>query len=415
MEEDEEMPYEVEVEVERDNNEVEIIMEEDSTGVEVPRQSQATIPVNQQQSEAISSAGATGEPATSFIRSSHGIAPMPRQQQQQHLLLPQQGYEEGGDDCIVPSTPTLFVPRRGDSFGEAVSSPQVPQARFTFGDSSAPTTASSTPALTTPAGSVVRTIFGSSSTSVNQVVQESLDDNRIDLTQLEDAGTGRSVPTTPLQVSPAADIPPSTSSSQTEEQETTVSVTPVIVASGDNVEDSSISNVRIVGIDDQQRISTEPTESSATPSEGISSDSEKRSEETTRVSIVSEENVTDTAEAIEESSELADDDVEEESREAEASPSSNTRQRTMAAHLAATAASTNSNRGVQARRSQRAPFRAARGNRPTPIIWESQQPDRGQNVMRGHATRGTNNEGVRGGRGTRGRRMRSKYPYTRYS
>lgn len=87
IEEEEEMPYEVEVEVERDNNEVEIIMEEDSS-VEISRQGQAIIPTSQQQSEAISSAGPTGEPATSFTAvSSRGIAPMPRQQQQQHLLL----------------------------------------------------------------------------------------------------------------------------------------------------------------------------------------------------------------------------------------------------------------------------------------------------------------------------------------
>lgn len=99
----------------------------------------------------------------------------------------------------------MFVPRR-DGFGEAVSSPQVPQGRFTFGDPSAPTTASLTPSLTTPSGSVSRTIFGSSSSTV---AQDSLDDGRIDLTQLEDGGTGRSVPTTPLQVSPAADLPPS--------------------------------------------------------------------------------------------------------------------------------------------------------------------------------------------------------------
>jgi len=100
------------------------------------------------------------------------------------------------------------VPRR-DGFGEAVSSPQVPQGRFTFGDPSAPTTASSAPSLTTPTGSATRTIFGSSNSAVTQVVQESLDDSRIDLVQLEDGGTGRSVPTTPLQVSPAADLPPS--------------------------------------------------------------------------------------------------------------------------------------------------------------------------------------------------------------
>lgn len=42
-----------------------------------------------------------------------------------------------------------------------------------------------------------------------QGVQESLDDSRMDLAQMEDGGTGRSVPTTPLQVSPAADLPPS--------------------------------------------------------------------------------------------------------------------------------------------------------------------------------------------------------------
>ncbi|XP_012058672.1 PREDICTED: nucleoprotein TPR [Atta cephalotes] len=266
IEEEEEMPYEVEVEVERDNNEVEIIMEEDSTSVEISRQGQAIIPANQQQSEAISSAGPTAEPATSFTAmSSRGIAPMPRQQQQQHLLLPQQGYEDGGDDCIVPSTPTLFVPRR-DGFGEAVSSPQVPQGRFTFGDSSTPTTASSTPSLTTSTGSNTR-IFGSTNSAV---VQESLDDSRMDLTQLEDGGTGRSVPTTPLQVSPAADLPPSTSSSQSEEQENTVTHVTVTATSGDNIEDSNIPSIHIVGVDDQQRGSTEATESSATPSEGIS-------------------------------------------------------------------------------------------------------------------------------------------------
>ncbi|EFN88236.1 Nucleoprotein TPR [Harpegnathos saltator] len=367
MEEEEEMPYEVEVEVERDNNEVEIIMEEDSTSVEVPRQAQAIIPTNQQQSEAISSAGPTGEPPTSFTaRSSRGIAPMPRQQQQQHLLLPQQGYEDGGDDCIVPSTPTLFVPRRGDGFGEAVSSPQVPQGRFTFGDSSAPTTASSTPSLTTPTGSTTRTIFGSSSSTVAQVVQESLDDSRMDLTQLEDGGTGRSVPTTPLQVSPAADLPPSTSSGQSEEQETIVTPISATATSGDNAEEPNIPSIRIVGADDQQRGSTEATESNVMPSEGVSSDIEKRSEEP--VALASgDDDAVDTAEVTEETaSELVEDDVEEESREAEASPSSNTRQRTLAASLA-TASASNGNRGVTVRRSPRSSFRAARGARPTPI------------------------------------------------
>ncbi|XP_020297083.1 nucleoprotein TPR-like isoform X2 [Pseudomyrmex gracilis] len=403
--EEEEETYEVEVE--RDTNEVEIIMEEDSTSVEVPRQGQTSIPTNQQQSEAISSAGPTGEPPTSFTARSRGIAPMPRQQQQQHLLLPPQGYEDGGDDCIVPSTPTLFVPRR-DGFGEAVSSPQVPQGRFTFGDPSAPTTASLTPSLTTPSGSVSRTIFGSSSSTV---AQDSLDDGRIDLTQLEDGGTGRSVPTTPLQVSPAADLPPSTSSGQSEEQETNVSVTPVTATSGDTIEESNIPSIRIVGTDEQQRGQTEATESSTTPS--VSSDNQKRTEEPALTS--GEDDTVDTVEATEEAgSELVEDEVEEESREAEASPSSNTRQRAMSASVAAS--DTNNSRGVTVRRSPRSTsFRVARGARPTPIVWGESQSGRGQTVMRGHATtRGATNEGGRG-RGTRGRRMRSKFPYGRYS
>ncbi|XP_031825954.1 nuclear basket protein megator isoform X2 [Nomia melanderi] len=417
MEEEEEMPYEVEGEVERDNNEVEIIMGEDSTSVEVPRQAQVTVPTNQQQqqSEAISSAGPTGEPATSFTtRSSRGIAPMPRQQQQQHLLLPQQGYEDGGDDSIVPSTPTLFVPRRGDGFGEAVSSPQVPQGRFTFGDSSAPTTASSTPSLSTPSGSAARTIFGSSSSNVAQVVQESMDDSRMDLTQLEDGGTGRSVPTTPLQVSPAADLPPSTSSGPSEEQETLVSVTPASVTGttvGDASEEPAIPSIRVVGVDDQQHSQTEIITESMTPTEGMSSESEKRTEEAGPL-MSGEDDAVDTGEGTEEpGSDIVEDEVEEESREAEACPSSNTRHRRMAAVAAAAAATTpaNGTRTATARRSSRSPFRTARGTRPTPIVWENQS-----GRVRGHAARGANNETGRG-RGTRGRRMRSKYPsYARF-
>ncbi|XP_033299172.1 nucleoprotein TPR [Bombus bifarius] len=418
MEEEEEIPYEVEVEVERDNNEVEIIMGEDSTSVEVPRQTQVTVPTNQQQqqSEAISSAEPTGEPPTSFgTRSSRGIAPMPRQQQQQHLLLPQQGYEDGGDDSIVPSTPTLFVPRRGDGFGEAVSSPQVPQGRFTFGDSSAPTTASSTPSLSTPSGSATRTIFGSSSSGVAQVIQESMDDTRMDLVQLEDGGTGRSVPTTPLQVSPAADLPPSTSSGPSEEQETPVSVTPVsVTGTTDVTEEPTIPSIRVLGVDDQQHNQTEMiTESiSTTPTEGMSSEGEKRTDETGPL-ISGDDDAVDTGEGTEEpGSDIVEDEVEE-SREAEASPSSNTRQRAMAAANAAAAA--NGARGATARRSARSQDRfRTRGSRPTPIVWESQQPGgRGQSVMRGHATRGANSETGRG-RGTRGRRMRSKYSYARF-
>lgn len=46
---------------------------------------------------------------------------------------------------IVPSTPTLFVPRRSDGFGEAVSSPHVPICgRFTFNETVPPSNIGST-------------------------------------------------------------------------------------------------------------------------------------------------------------------------------------------------------------------------------------------------------------------------------
>lgn len=104
---------------------------------------------------------------------------------------------------------------------------------------------------------------------------------------------------------------------------------------------------------------------------GVISEGEKRVEEPV-VLASGEDDTVDTVEATEEAgSELVEDEVEEENREAEASPSSNTRQRTMAASLAA-AGDSNSARGVTVRRSPRSPFRAARGARPTPIVWESQ-------------------------------------------
>ncbi|XP_051174649.1 nucleoprotein TPR-like isoform X2 [Leptopilina boulardi] len=384
MEEEEELPYGVEVEGEGDNNEVEIIMEEDTAGVEVPRQVQPAIAASQQQqqSEAISSAGPSGEPP-SFARSARGIAPMPRQQQQQHLLLPQQGYEDGGDDCIVPSTPTLFVPRRGDGFGEAVSSPQVPQGRFTFGDQSAPTTASSTPSLTTSSGTAARTIFGSSAPGVAQVVQEGMDDTRMDLTQLEDGGTGRSVPTTPLQVSPAADMPPSTSSEPSEEQEAPVSMilerTPAAV---DSNEDTSIPSNRLV-TEEQDRTQPEIIADSdnVAPMENIGSEAEKQNEEAgaSGSGVGEDDNVDAGVDASEEAGlEIVEDDSKEENREAEASPSVNTRQRALlaAAALAAAGSSSVPVRGGTARRAARTPFRTNRGARPTPIIWDNSQSNR---------------------------------------
>lgn len=78
--------------------------------------------------------GVTLSQAASSFPRNRSIAPLSRSTQQSHLLLPH-GFEETGDDGIVPSTPTLYVPRRTDGFGEAVSSPHVPSGRFTFNES----------------------------------------------------------------------------------------------------------------------------------------------------------------------------------------------------------------------------------------------------------------------------------------
>lgn len=82
--------------------------------------------------------GGQSSEATSshMLRRPAAITPLSRQQQ---LLLPQ-NYEDAGDDSIVPSTPTLFLPHRLDGFGEAVSSPHVPSTggRFTFVESGTP-------------------------------------------------------------------------------------------------------------------------------------------------------------------------------------------------------------------------------------------------------------------------------------
>lgn len=109
---------------------------------------------------------------------------------------------------------------------------------------------------------------------------------------------------------------------------------------------------------------------------GVSSEGEKRPEEPSLTS--GEDDTVDTVEVTEEAgSDLVEDEVEEESREAEASPSSNTRQRAMAASLA-TASDPNSGRGITVRRSPRSTFRVARGARPTPIVWGDNQSGRGE-------------------------------------
>jgi len=112
----------------------------------------------------------------------------------------------------------------------------------------------------------------------------------------------------------------------------------------------------------------------------VSSEGEKRPEEPMTLAS-GEDDTVDTVEVTEEAgSDLVEDEVEEESREAEASPSSNTRQRTMAASLA-TASDPNGARGMTVRRSPRSTFRVARGARPTPIVWGDNQSGRGEKMV----------------------------------
>lgn len=136
-------------------------------------------------------------------------------QQQQNLMI---SYEETGDDSIVPSTPTLYVPRRADGF-EAVSSPhpQVQQAaRFTFSDSASRT----------------------------NLQAEGLDDTRVDLTQMEESSS-RSVPSVsqPNLMSAQREVTgPTESSSSTSVSGETAIVQPI---AGTSATEASVPEINI--------------------------------------------------------------------------------------------------------------------------------------------------------------------------
>lgn len=124
------------------------------------------------------------------------VAPLSSRQSQ--LVLPH-GLEDG-DDCIVPSTPTLYVPRRSDGFGEAVSSPHVPSSgRFTFSEST--TQSNMTVSSEVVPEQTLETVNVDDSSMNFRCQCEFL------ITDFIVSGTGRSVPTTPLQSSPQEGIP----------------------------------------------------------------------------------------------------------------------------------------------------------------------------------------------------------------
>ncbi|XP_057373674.1 nucleoprotein TPR-like [Daphnia carinata] len=137
-------------------------------------ESEAFVPVN------------TNEAASSDV-SQATIRPPPREDRLPSFGRNTLAFEDVGDDGIVPSTPVLLRPRTNDGFAEAVSSPQV-NTRFVFG---------TVPELS--AGT-------SHSNAPSHLESQGMEDTRMDLSQLEE-NSGRSVPSTPLQVSPHDELP----------------------------------------------------------------------------------------------------------------------------------------------------------------------------------------------------------------
>lgn len=94
---------------------------------QVTDNSQQTPETQQIQAISASDAGPSSIQQNQVWRNASGQAqptaqpqtPTQQTAQQQSQMI----YEESGDG-IVPSTPTLYVPRRADGFSEAVSSPQ---------------------------------------------------------------------------------------------------------------------------------------------------------------------------------------------------------------------------------------------------------------------------------------------------
>ncbi|XP_050308541.1 nucleoprotein TPR isoform X2 [Anthonomus grandis grandis] len=344
---------------EEGGNEVDVI--DDSS--EVPNQSEpqaAEEEIEQQaQSEAISSGtDATAGPSSSDISArapvmhttpysrSRLVPPLPSYRQQLD--------ESALDDGIVPSTPTLFAPRRSDGFGEAVSSPHVPSSatgRFTFNDAplaNVPPTRSEPP----------------------------VPEHSLEVPQADDNSTGRSVPTTPLQSSPQESIP-SVVDDQRDRQTTQSSDAeiPQIMISPDEDQATEGSSEEVMGPPGQAGTSSEEPRQheEAEGDDGVSSEGEKQP-------------------SLEEG--------EEEGREAEASPSPvEVRRPTRSS-------------GPSARRSVRM-SPASRGSRvggPTPIVWGDQRQMSPQRQMHG----GRGQAGFSGNRSAPRRPRRMQRPYGRF-
>ena len=148
------------------------------------------------ESEAFILAGSSQAPAAgSLLSPVASLRPPPREDRLPSFGRNTLPYEDVIDDGIVPSTPVLLRPRTNDGFAEAVSSPQV-NTRFVFG---------SIPDLSLPSGSGTSAQHG----IISHLESQGMEDTRMDLSQLEDSA-GRSVPSTPVHVSPLSEMPSNT-------------------------------------------------------------------------------------------------------------------------------------------------------------------------------------------------------------
>ncbi|XP_060520751.1 nucleoprotein TPR isoform X2 [Cylas formicarius] len=324
---------------EEGGNEVEVI--EDSS--EVPNRSENLQGENseqQAQSEAISSGtdGSSGRVTISQASTSAFTTTPPHSRSRLVAPLPYRQLgsildDAGLDDGIVPSTPTLFVPRRSDGFGEAISSPHVPSSapgRFTFNES---------PLVAGPSGGAA---------------SEAVPEQTLEVNQPDDNSTGRSVPTTPLQSSPQESI---TGGSEDAER-----------AGASTQSDAETPGALInADTDDENRGEGSSEECMGPPPQaGPSSDSAQQTEKV-------DENEAEDGVSSEGEKPPSTEEGEEEGREAEASPSTNSKSRMRGA-------------GPSARRSTRLSL-PTRGHRSGPVhlVWENQRasPSRQQERNRG--------------------------------
>ena len=194
--------------------------------------------------------------STSVTASPHApsLRPPPREDRLPSFGRNTLAYEDGGDDGIVPSTPVLLRPRANDGFAEAVSSPQV-NTRFVF---------AAVPDLSVPSGSA----------ALSHLESQSMEDTRMDLSQLEEsAGRG-------AQESSFAEAAPNSLSGMMEAVPATAEVAPIEeqgdFEGGPDLEGDADAEFDLLGEEDpesreaDQQAGATPVVAAATPTLSVS-------------------------------------------------------------------------------------------------------------------------------------------------